>query len=288
MKRTETYWRAASRILGERIRKFVQMCRKTAAHATADNIHDLRVAARRLAAAQVVFDMPELAGLKRESRVIRRRLGELRDLDVAVANIRKLMKGQEWEREIEGWLKGLSSRRRKLLAATRPLLRISIVRVPVAVVRGDTRPFLSYAPDHLRPLVDAARGLLASLRTSDDAQEIHKLRVKIKRIRYTLELFGHGFDPRAEEWLAACKRLQDGLGVVHDHDLLVARVEREWERRLGAQDGAAAAFEALLNEAWRARHRLYGQLIDTLSDRFLEDIAARLVPAAPVVQGVSA
>src|SRR3990172_7735406 len=125
----ETYWKAASRILGERITRFVRLCRKTASRATQENIHDLRVSARRLAAAQAVFDLEELSDLKRTASRIRRSIGRIRDLDVAIENIRAFARNVEDSGEIADCVRMLSSDRRRILRKLRPTLRLMVLRV---------------------------------------------------------------------------------------------------------------------------------------------------------------
>ena len=63
---------------------------------------------------------------------------------------------------------------------------------------------------------DKARKLGSKVRELDPP-EIHKLRIRIKKLRYATDFFG-GFWPnrRTERYLAALKGLQEVLGEFHD------------------------------------------------------------------------
>ncbi|MBI2839296.1 MAG: CHAD domain-containing protein [Acidobacteria bacterium] len=270
----ETYWKAASRILGERITRFVRLCRKTASRATEENIHDLRVSARRLAAAQAVFDLEELADLKRAASRIRRSIGKIRDLDVAIGNIRQFAEGVEDSGEIAGCVRQLSSNRRRILRKLRPSLRLMVLKVPLVVPQGEERPFMTEARVYLPPLVDGAQGLELGLRSPENSGPVHRLRIRIKRLRYRIELFGSGLDDRSERWLESCKRVQDRLGDLHDRDVLIGILEKRWEQQIG-QGHDGRALSRLLEDVWRDRHRRNAEMLRTLSLGFLEEIRQR-------------
>ena len=88
---------------------FVRMSLKTASRATPDNIHELRVGARRLGAAQDPFDLDELGGFQRRASRIHKRIGDLRDLAVAMRDIRKLVEHLEDADEIAAYLSRIAT-----------------------------------------------------------------------------------------------------------------------------------------------------------------------------------
>lgn len=275
----ETYWKAASRILRVRINDFARMCRRTASRATPDNIHDLRVSTRRLAAAQDVFDLDALADLKRTATRIRRKLGDLRDLDVSIKNLGKLAARVENGDEVASYLRSLKAQRARMLKALRPMLRLSIVRVPLVVPDRPGDLFIAEARPYLMPLLDRAGKLLGALHAPDNARAVHAMRIWVKRLRYRLELFTPAIDERAETWVSLCKKMQDQLGEIHDRDVLIGMLEQEWTQRL-ERKGNATGIGCLLEEVWRDRHRLNGILEEQSAPAFPDEIRQCLLHSA--------
>jgi len=265
MKKPETFWEAASRVITDRYRKFSQLCRKTGSRATADNIHDLRVASRRLAAALRVFEIQELTTVKEYSANIRRRIGRVRDLDVAVGNIRLLLLRLDEQdcKACRPFLGKLLSRRRRWLAELKPDLRRSIPRPRLIVLDETDMLFRDRVPTYLEPLMNEA--LLRSGRVSkpDNARTLHLLRICFKRLRYGLEIFGSLAGEQIDRWLKWCRQIQDRLGIVHDLDVLIGLIEEEWKAET-ARGRSANGLEKLLQETWVERHRKSAELVEWL------------------------
>src|SRR6516165_10747055 len=60
---------------------------------------------------------------------------------------------------------------------------------------------------------DEVRRFLAGDR---EPEQLHRMRLAAKRLRYTLELFRRCYGPALEQRIAALKKLQDSLGDVND------------------------------------------------------------------------
>ncbi|MEW6364413.1 MAG: CHAD domain-containing protein [Acidobacteriota bacterium] len=276
----ETFWKAGARILEERIAIFARLCRKTARRATPDNIHDLRVSARRLAAAQGVFPVEELGRLKKVASRIRKKLGQLRDLDVALENMRKLaLQSDSSATQGQAYLTRLMSDRREILKKLRPMLWLPMPVVTVVVTADDHRRFVAEAPAHLLPQLQAIREVMPEVSRSDNAAPVHQLRICFKRLRYRLELFAEALGAHTDAWLSSCKRVQDRLGEIHDMDVLIGMLEGEWAK---AVDGGSPGpeVESLLRAAWQERHRLNAAAQEALAEetRFVEEIQRSLSP----------
>jgi triphosphatase len=67
-----------------------------------------------------------------------------------------------------------------------------------------------------------------------DDFELHRLRIGIKKLRYTMEAFGSLFKPsRTKELMAALSSLQDILGAIHDIVVATEKVDAVLANRQG-------------------------------------------------------
>ncbi|HLH39322.1 MAG TPA: CHAD domain-containing protein [Bryobacteraceae bacterium] len=196
--------------------------RRSIQHAGCDEIHDLRVASRRLA--------QMIAALKQAMRgagKIRRRLketirlaGAVRDYDITAKLLGK-----------SGAPARLNSRLRarraaaadELVAALRLIEERNLAKKWRAKIPAETGS-LAVAAGQL--LQRAAKRLFArAARMGDGPRELHKMRIAAKKLRYTMELL-----PFSPQHLEPIKQLQSKLGDINDY---------ESARRLVAKEGAS-------------------------------------------------
>jgi CHAD domain-containing protein len=200
--------------------------RERAAKALApDAVHDLRVALRRcrtMADALATFD-PEksLSAIKKVSKQLFRSLGKLRDVHVM----------REWLKKVAPVDDLLAARLLASLAQTEAAAR---AEARAAVDEFDVHKWRRWSRElaersRLVP-VDSLVYQHLGLQRCLEAREAHRfathsrsrvswhrLRIALKRFRYTVE----NFLPRQhEEWIADLKSLQDILGDVHDLDVM--------------------------------------------------------------------
>jgi len=77
-------------------------------------------------------------------------------------------------------------------------------------------PAPAFAAEAIQTFHDKARKLGTKVRELDPP-EIHRLRIRIKKLRYAMEFFGSLWpNRRTERYLAALKDLQEALGEFHD------------------------------------------------------------------------
>jgi CHAD domain-containing protein len=117
---------------------------------------------------------------------------------------------------------------------------------PEASVRANARPAL-------QSRLDEAVALAALCTGPDESLAMHNLRIALKRLRYTLEVFASSVEG-AEALLSTLKRLQDLLGELHDADVLIP---------LLAPDLAAPGVHALLRRTMADRESLYRDFEET-------------------------
>ena len=220
-----------------------------------ESIHALRVSIRRMRAAFSVFRgaMPENYRFRvgDELRVLQRKLGMAREWDVLVEETIASMPGRlRKQRSSEKLVQIAQTKRvegyKSAHAALRDphytdlLLRLAswndsqfgLGAPPTRerkwkpnVLAGPVPPFAS---ELLRAYHDKARKLGNEIRKLDIG-ELHRLRIRIKKLRYATEFFGSIWpSPRTKRYLSALKELQQVLGALHDAavaEKLVAHVK---------------------------------------------------------------
>jgi len=224
-------------------RQFAQMLKNECGtrRGDPDALHDMRVASLRSRAAMRAFRdaLPArpVARFDRDLRWLRDALGKVRDLDVHLTHMATwVSNAPPGSRDALGpYLDQLHARRGRARAAmlrsldTRRYSRF-VENLRLFLEAGPAQPPAACAA--ARPVEEAAqqiimRRLQEALATgraigcdSTDAQ-LHKLRIRCKRLRYACEFFEDLLGPPATEFIARVKRLQDALG--ENQDSVVAR-----------------------------------------------------------------
>lgn len=196
----------------------------------AENVHQLRVATRRLDAALALFSevLPSrrLRKLDRSLRRLRRITRDVRDLDVLAERLSRQIDPVS-DGDVLAVVAELRSRR--MDAATRlrvvqeKLARRKFARRSKRLLkrtrwRGARREpsFAEAAGRLIRPVVD--QFLFAAESDLSDVQALHQFRLRGKRLRYSLELLAGALDPHvARELTEALQGIQERLGDVNDH-----------------------------------------------------------------------
>jgi len=107
----------------------------------------------------------------------------------------------------------------------------------------------SHFPASPRPF-KKLRKAVARLPRPPSAEELHAVRIKVKRARYAAELAQPIIGRRAERFIAKAKKLQDILGEHQD-----AVVAEEYLRKVTARTPAAQALAQPLIEQQRKRRK---------------------------------
>jgi CHAD domain-containing protein len=199
------------------------------AHGDPDDVHDLRLAARRSLAALEAFDEyldhKEARRASKELRRLTRSFGRLRDTDIMLENAQAhLSKLSERRRPgFEPFVAELGSRCDTIRARLREKARGrgdlpdlgALVAPPrpdeALIIAADAAPALIFDA-YARLKAEGARQF-PILRSAED---LHTLRLAAKRLRYTLELFVPVLGPAASDCIAELRLLQDSLGDISD------------------------------------------------------------------------
>ena len=221
----------------------------------AEEIHDMRVAIRRMRAAMALFGdaLPESARpLRRELKWVARTLGEVRDVDVQLRQV------ASWARELpaedraalDPVMKSLRNRRtlarRRLLRALdsaryghlvaslttmieQPPSGTSVSRIPVALA----------GPRLVRRRYRTLRKAAAAVGKRSPPQDLHRLRIRGKRLRYAIEFLQPVYGKPAVRLIARLKAVQDVLGLHQD-----AQVAMEHFRQMAVDQSHALPSDA--------------------------------------------
>jgi CHAD domain-containing protein len=243
---------------------------RSGAAPTADDVHQMRIALRRLRVALRLFGhmLPsrEAAELKHELRWLARGLGVVRDLDVHAAEFRDHVRGTspqgasdlgDYELDLRRQRAAARTELRALLASDRYRALLTMLErlVGAGPSQAALRRFKSFsirdgAVAHLRRSRKRVLALGRKLDADSNADDLHRLRIRAKRLRYELEFFR---EPYAElsTTIAAVKELQDVLGADRDALLGAARLKEYRSKLRGRRRDGALPVAAL--DAWAAR-----------------------------------
>ena len=244
-----------------------------------ESIHQLRVGIRRLRAAFSVFSpaLPPRPAIVNQLRALQERLGTARDIDVLyeemVASMPHDLRNRRGMRELTQAVqihRIASHRRARMMVASRRCSELlshlgtsmeCYVSHPggsAAATRMD-QPITGFAVELLESRLRKARKLGDDIRDLDRG-ELHKLRIRIKKLRYSVEFF-RDLESRAriQPYLRALKDLQQLLGMTHD-----AVVASSLIAEIGKRGGPAPERAAVVAQDWanacfkRAERKLPG------------------------------
>jgi triphosphatase len=257
-------------------------------------IHQLRVAMRRLRAALALFEpvLPPgvVASLTEDLAWLGRGVGAVRDLDVLAIAIGALQRSlDDASRAALGALQHALAERRavalvemgRLLAMPRTRrLHARLAQLAMPRVRArPTRRLGDVASDLLRPLLAAARRAGRDLEPETPPVAFHRLRVRVKRLRYGCETLESLAPDAVGPLVGRLERLQDALGEHQDavtHAAWLRAVAGSAQLRpatllaMGALvdrlERRAAKLRVRVSRLWRRfdRRRLRGGLLDGL------------------------
>jgi CHAD domain-containing protein len=197
-----------------------------------EELHDMRVAARRLRSIMGVFRrvLPmRFEAIREELRWISGELGAVRDLDVRLGWLSKVQAGSDWQEDIsigplvEDTQQARAAARARLLSslgsdqyetlldAMGSALRAGETSGPAAAI-----PVLAYAQKTLRKRYRAYRRLARDLRPDSPVAAYHAVRIAGKRLRYSVECFEAILPKDGRRLVRATRRAQDHLGEHQD------------------------------------------------------------------------
>ncbi len=205
-----------------------------------EELHDMRVASRRLRAALSLFAEalpPSAAALREELKWIGGLLGAVRDLDVQLEQLGTWLDAlPEADREPLAALRTLletqrSAARAELLAALDSRRYTTFVARFARMLRGPTPrrgpaavPVRAVAPDLIESRFRALRKFARKIGPETSPSDYHAVRIRSKRLRYALEFLADVYPERTRPVIKRLVVLQDILGLHQDADVAIERL----------------------------------------------------------------
>jgi CHAD domain-containing protein len=261
------------------VRKYEE---KLTGAADPEDVHDMRVASRRLRAALEIFDRKgQLRRAHDSVEALGDTLGEVRELHVQLAWLRDELAAAS-ERDKVGLQTLFAEREAKLPK------RIERLHAAVGTWVEDGAPAVEAALAALdvggrlgghrvrrrlsRRLKDVKKRVVAAMK-SMDARTAHKLRIGAKKLRYAAELAEPAFPTEIAALLDRLQPLQATLGALHDADVHVPIVEKFLVRADAlAQPGALVLLRSEMAHREEQAAALGDALTQLRSDRVLESL----------------
>lgn len=222
------------------------------------NVHDVRSALRRLSAAfRVVPRRSRILGklidkYEERTKELLKLTSPIRDIDIIGVKIEK----RDPDLYRSDYSRRLKSRRRKrvesALATGWKLFEREMPRIEAQQIRGFGTRALGVISD-LRSGIN--RDMVAVLESEENIDELHSLRKKCKKLRYTLELFP--LAPGRKEMLEILGEWQDFLGAMLESDVLIAYLEK---------NKLTTRTSNLVRRERERRHSRYVRLVEACHD----------------------
>ncbi len=266
---------AGARVMLFFLRAMLRQEANVRARGGAESIHDMRVATRRIRAAMRVFRSgfarEALAGHLDNLRWIAAALGRVRDEDVflewlrscridappsqrAVLNRLARHHSEERKRHFAALLKALDSTRyAKFARDFEQFLRESAPPSPEAGPR-----VARAAPKVIRREWKRLLAFQDALGPKPSIDQLHRLRIQGKRVRYTMEFFAGAYKDCFRATIKLLVRAQDTLGALHDLDVFAARIKEFADSPPGAtakSRQAASRACILFTKTWLDRQK---------------------------------
>jgi len=286
--------RAASSVLRAVLLDLLERVPEARSDDSKKGIHDLRVAVKRFREAFRLFRSVLRKKTFRRHREwiedLNDALGEVRDRDVALVQLRKLTAGfAEPPRGVADLSVRLESERLVAAGALAAMLdRLQLEGVPAQLAAQiesleqqavSGRPTHEFARERVRERLFDVRARWAAARREATPGSLHRARIGNKRLRYAIEPFSRMLGKQVRRLYRSASRFHDVLGDVHDADSMAVMLETAMA---GAPKAERRAWERLSVKVIRGRRvalRKAFSLADELEP--LWDEAQRAVEVPP-------
>jgi CHAD domain-containing protein len=207
-----------------------------------EDIHDLRVASRRIRTCLTVFfsylPKKKVESWQREIRSITKLFGQVRDLDVQIDLLDQLSEKIPDPSILPGLKRirlRLNQKREKRQGGINDLCQsvlksdiLSEMKTWVESVMSVSENTNIYSLDlfqlgyeNIQSRLDNFLFYEVFLFDPSRIEELHQMRIAAKRLRYTLEVFSNIYDSKVDDALEITRKSQQYLGNIHDCDVWI-------------------------------------------------------------------
>jgi CHAD domain-containing protein len=213
-----------------------------------EEIHDLRVASRRLREGLALFapcyPSGHIVRLVKQLKLVTRLLGEIRNTDEAILFFTALAKELDagFCDDLEGiaasFQKGRKKELKQLRAGLKEIASRQLRDLYRRVINSPSLfnlqkndidlfiPLSQFAGEALNARLAAILRLLPEARQAGEIEAQHLLRIAVKHFRYRIEILSFLFGAHFEELHGVLKGYQDVLGIMHDLDVFADIVRK--------------------------------------------------------------
>jgi CHAD domain-containing protein len=256
----------------KRLEKFAALLPRIVVSGDSEIIHDARVLSRRLqeivkVLAPQATKKTKQRKLARALRKIREILGRPRNLDVMLEQVEQKLAGagnpvvrDAWD-QLRTYLK--ERRARALERAREELAEFDVVdfatRCRMIIDDGDREAAQAIVKETVAAAVGQWRAAITAAKAEPGVDELHRLRIAGKRLRYRLELTVESGEAATKAQIKSLRALQNQLGSWHDSEVLLQTCAKFLRRQdfLATYPGLA---RALLVEMDRERRHANGAM----------------------------
>jgi len=272
-----------------------------------EDIHDLRVASRRIRAALEIFashfPQKKVTLWENSIRKLTRTFGSARDLDVQIEYIKTLYghnKNISFKPGLRRILLRLTQKRQgfqnKLHLTLdeyqqKDILNKMIVSLePLATLSSTSHQFskdlYQLAFETLHQRLEEFLFYEIYIPYPERVKELHSMRIAAKRLRYSLEIFAPIYSDKTEHFLEVLRSVQTNLGDIRDCDvwlLYISKFLEKEKKRVKSFFGNPRPFSRLLpgvqvvqQDRQAKRNKLYQEFLKNWKKWYQEDIWGKL------------
>jgi len=196
-----------------------------------ESVHQLRVYSRRLDASLEVFKKffpkKKVKAWHAHLRELLKNLGDLRDLEVLIAFLKKHNAKQSLSTLLNTFEKKMQSLQQGSLSSiemfrktnTSAQITDELDHIPKNRTRNLDKKLAKLSCWSILKHLEDVNDFRKFVNQPARADKLHQLRLALKQLRYVMEVFDRSYEGELKEFIDHCAKLQTHLGDMHDHEI---------------------------------------------------------------------